>query len=163
LNAAFLDLLLGTYPAFRIGPRTVTYWDDPDIKLEFTKLDDIAAFTALASLDASTPRTLRIVGERISARELASLAQEISGDRFELINGGTIAELSETISQRQAAAPPEDTQLYPDWQRLMYMRSYFTGSAEVGPLDNQRYPDLHWSTARELLQQHFAATSTPRL
>jgi uncharacterized protein YbjT (DUF2867 family) len=163
LNAAFLDLLLSTYPAFRFAARTVTYWEDPDIKLEFTKLDDIAAFTALAALDAAAPRLLRIVGERVSARELAALAQEISGQRFELINGGSIAELSERIALRQAAAAPEDIQLYPDWQRLMYVRSYFSRSAEVGPLDNYRYPDFHWTTARELLQQHVGATSTPAL
>jgi len=50
------------------------------------------------------------VGERISARELAVLAEEVSGERFELINGGTITELSDRISQRQRAANPEDRQ-----------------------------------------------------
>ena len=162
LNGAFLDLLLGPFPAFNLEARTVTYWGDPDSKLEFTRLDDIAAFTALASLDASAPRRLRIVGERISARELAVLAEEVSGERFELINGGTITELSDRISQRQRAANPEDRELYPDWQRMMYMRTMFSGSAEVGSLDNGRYPNLHWTTARELLEARFAATSPTR-
>jgi nucleoside-diphosphate-sugar epimerase len=162
LNGAFLDLLLGPFPAFNLEARTVTYWGDPDSKLEFTKLDDIAAFTALASLDASAPRRLRTVGERISARELAVLAEEVSGERFELINGGTITELSDRISQRQRAANPEDRELYPDWQRMMYMRTMFSGSAEVGALDNGRYPNLHWTTARELLEARFAATSPTR-
>jgi uncharacterized protein YbjT (DUF2867 family) len=162
LNGAFLDLLLGPFPAFNLEARTVTYWGDPDSKLEFTKLDDIAAFTALASLDASAPRRLRIVGERISARELAVLAEEVSGERFELINGGTITELSDRISLRQRAANPQDRELYPDWQRMIYMRTMFSGSAEVGSLDNGRYPSLHWTTARELLEAHFAATSPTR-
>ena len=162
LNGAFLDLLLGPFPAFNLEARTVTYWGDPDSKLEFTRLDDIAAFTAFASLDASAPRRLRIVGERISARELAVLAEEVSGERFELINGGTITELSDRISQRQRAANPEDRELYPDWQRMMYMRTMFSCSAEVGSLDNGRYPNLHWTTARELLEPRFAATSPTR-
>jgi len=109
LNGAFLDLLLGPFPAFNLEKRTVTYWGDPDSKLEFTKIDDVATFTALASLDASAPRTLRIVGERISARELATVAQEVSGERFELINGGTMTEVSDTISRLQAAANPKDS------------------------------------------------------
>jgi uncharacterized protein YbjT (DUF2867 family) len=162
LNGAFLDLLLGPFPGFNLEARTVTYWGDPDSKLEFAKLDDIAAFAALASLDVSAPRTLRIVGERISARELATVAQEASGKRFELINGGNITELSDKISRLQKNANPEDRELYPDWQLMMYMRSMFSGSAEVGPLDNQRYPNLHWTTARELLEAHFATPSTPR-
>jgi hypothetical protein len=137
----------------------VTYWGDPDSKLEFTKLDDIAAFTALASLDPSAPRTLRIVGERIKARELATVAQEVSGERFELINGGGIAELSDTISRLKLTSNPEDRELYPDWQRMMYMRTMFSGSADVGPLDNQRYPNLHWTSARELLETRFGVVA----
>jgi nucleoside-diphosphate-sugar epimerase len=162
LNGAFLDLLLGPFPAFNLEKRTVTYWGDPDSKIEFTKLDDIAAFTALASLHASTPRTLRIVGERISAHELAIVAQEVSGERFEVIHGGTIADLSDTISRLQKAADPADRELYPDWQRMMYMRTMFGHSAEVGSIDNQRYPHLHWTSARELLEARFAATSPNR-
>ena len=162
LNGAFLDLLLGPFPAFNLEKRTVTYWGDPDSKLEFTNLDDIAAFTAFASLDASAPRRLRIVGERISARELATLAHELSGERFELINGGSISELSETISRLQKAANPKDRELYPDWQRMMYMRTMFGGGAEVGSVDNRRYPDLRWTTARELLAGRFAAAPASR-
>jgi uncharacterized protein YbjT (DUF2867 family) len=162
LNGAFLDLLLGPFPAFNLEARTVSYWGDPDSKLEFTKLDDIAAFTALASLDASTPRTLRIVGERISARELATVAQEVSGEQFKLINAGTMTEVSDKISRLQAAANPKDRELYPDWQLLMYMRTMFSGCAEVGPVDNRRYSDIHWTTARELLAARFAATPASR-
>jgi nucleoside-diphosphate-sugar epimerase len=152
LNGAFLDLLLGRFPAFDLKDRTVTYWGDPDCKLEFTKLDDIADFTALASLDASAPRTLRIVGERISARELAAVAQGVSGQRFELVNAGGITELSDTIARLKLASEPDDREVYPHWQRMMYMRTMFSGSAEVGPLDNQRYPNLRWTSAREILE-----------
>ncbi|MCU1263150.1 MAG: NmrA family protein [Bryobacterales bacterium] len=159
LNGAFLDLLLGPFPAFNLEALTVTYWGDPDYKLEFTKLDDIAAFTALASLDASAVGTLRIVGERISARELAAVAQEVSGKRFKLIDAGSINKLSDTISRLQLAANPDDRELYPDWQLMMYMRTMFSGSAEVRPLDNDRYPNLHWTSARELLEARFAAVA----
>jgi hypothetical protein len=103
------------------------------------------------------------VGERISARELVTVAQEASGERFQLINGGSIIELDDRISRLQMAASPEDRELYPDWQLMMYMRTMFSGSAEVESLDNQRYPDLHWTSARELLETRFAASSTPRL
>jgi uncharacterized protein YbjT (DUF2867 family) len=163
LNGAFLDLLFGPFPGFNREARTVTYWGDPDSKLEFTKLNDIAAFTALASLDVSAPRTLRIVGERISARELVTVAQEVSGERFQLVNGGSISELGDKIDRLKMAASPGDRELYPDWQLMMYMRTMFSGSAEVGSIDNQRYPNLHWTTARELLDARFAASSTPRL
>jgi uncharacterized protein YbjT (DUF2867 family) len=156
LNGAFLDLLLGHFPAFDLKARTVTYWEDPDCKLEFTKIDDIAGFTALASLDTSAPRTLRVVGERISARELAAVAQDVSGKRFELVRAGGITELSDTIARLKLASKPDDREIYPDWQLMMYMRSMFGGSAEVGPLDNQRYPNRRWTSAREILEARLA-------
>jgi nucleoside-diphosphate-sugar epimerase len=158
LNGAFLDLLVWGFPAFNPKARTVTYWGDPDKKLEFTKLDDIAAFAAHAALDPSTPRMLKIVGERISARELAALASELTGEKFDLIDGGSIETLSETISGLKLASDPGDGSVYPAWQLKMYMRSMFTRSAEVEPLDNDRYPQLHWTSARQLLEQYFAAS-----
>ncbi len=96
-------------------------------------------------MDASAPRALRIVGERISARELAAVAQGVSGQRFELVNAGSITELSDTIARLKLASKPDDREIYPDWQLMMYMRTMFSGSAEVGPLDNQRYPNLRWT------------------
>jgi hypothetical protein len=160
LNGAFLDLLIWGFPAFNPQARTVTYWGDPDKKLEFTKLDDIAAFTAHAALDSSTPRMLKIVGERMSARELAALASELTGKQFDLIDGGSIETLSETISGLKLASEPGDSSLYPAWQLKMYMRSMFTRSAEVEPLDNDRYPQLRWTSARQLLEQYFAASGS---
>jgi hypothetical protein len=74
------------------------------------------------------------------------------GKRFELIHAGSIAELSDTISRLKIASNPDDRELYPYWQVMMYMRTMFSGSAEVGPLDNQRYPHLRWTSARELLE-----------
>lgn len=85
LTGAFMDLLLGSSLFFNLNPHTITYWGEPDNKLELTKIDDIAAFTALAALDESAPKTLRIVGERISARELAAVAGDIVGAPFELV------------------------------------------------------------------------------
>lgn len=160
LNGAFLDLLIWGFPAFNPQARTVTYWGDPDKKLEFTKLDDIAVFAANAALDPSTPRMLKIVGERISARELATLASELTGEKFDLIDGGSIETLSQTISGLKLASEPGDSSLYPAWQLKMYMRSMFTRSAEVEPLDNGRYPQLHWTSARQLLEQFFAASGS---
>jgi uncharacterized protein YbjT (DUF2867 family) len=156
LTGTFMDLLLSPSPAFNLEDRTVTCWGDPDTKLELTKLDDVAAFTALAALDESTPRTLRIVGERISARELAAVAEEVTGAPFELIQAGSISDLSEIISVLQLGWKPNKTELYPEWQSMMSVRTMLSGAAEVEPFDNQRYPDLHWTSVRELLETHLA-------
>jgi hypothetical protein len=63
----------------------------------FTTKDDAASFTAHAALDASTPRFLRIAGDRLSARELAAVATEVSGQRFRPTFVGSLGMLSAMI------------------------------------------------------------------
>src|ERR1035441_4221125 len=58
-----------------LGVRTIT-------SVDFTTMDDTAAFTASAALDPSTPRFLRIAGDQLSARELTAVVSEVTGKEF---------------------------------------------------------------------------------
>jgi nucleoside-diphosphate-sugar epimerase len=40
--------------------KRVLYWGNADQRMDFTTIDDTAAFTASAALDPSTPRFLRL-------------------------------------------------------------------------------------------------------
>jgi hypothetical protein len=44
-----------------------------------------------------------------------------------------------------------EKELYPAWQGMQYMRNMFDGRAKLEPLDNDRYPAIHWATARDVL------------
>lgn len=150
LNGTFLDLLqYPSFPPFNLSTRTVTYWGSPDAKLDFTSMADIAEFTARACLDSDAPRFLRIVGDSFSARELVALSEQVFGEPFTLVDGGSFESLSKSIETQRAAAT-EDS-LYPKWQQLMYMRTMFSGSTKVDASDNKRYPGFHWTSAREFL------------
>lgn len=37
---------------------------------------------------------------------------------------------------------------------MQYTRNMFDGRAKLEPLDNTRYPDLHWTSVRDLLSAH---------
>jgi len=76
-NGAFAELLLGAMPLVLFKYKLVLYWGDPDQRLDFTTIDDTAAFTACAALDPQAPRFLRIAGDQLSARELAALAVSV--------------------------------------------------------------------------------------
>jgi hypothetical protein len=41
--------------------------------------------------------------------------------------------------------------VFPAWQGMQYLRDMFEGRARLTPLDNDRYPDLRWTTARMFL------------
>jgi hypothetical protein len=98
----------------------------------------------------STPRFLRIAGDQLSARELAAVTSEVTGEKFRLLRAGGLGTLGFMIKVARAFSPGHK-QLYPAWQGMQYMRNMFEGRAKLEPLDNDRYPDIHWTTAREVL------------
>jgi hypothetical protein len=149
-NGAFADMLTGQMPLIFFRLRRVLYWGDADQRMDFTTIDDTAAFTASAALDPSTPRFLRVAGDQLSARELAAVASEVTGRKFRLFRAGSLGTLDALIKIARTLAPREQ-ELYPPWQGMQYMRNMFDGRAKLEPLDNERYPGMRWTTARDVL------------
>jgi len=79
---AFTELLVGPMPLILFKVRRILCWGSPDQRMDFTAMDDAAVFTAKAALDPSTPRHLRIAGDQLSARELATIASNVTGRKF---------------------------------------------------------------------------------
>jgi nucleoside-diphosphate-sugar epimerase len=147
---AFAEMLTGQMPLILFKRKRVLYWGDADQRMDFTTMDDTAAFTASAALDPSTPRFLRIAGDQLSARELAAVASEVTGKNFRLFRAGGLGMLGALIKVARTVAPGEK-ELYPAWQGMQYMRNMFDGRAKLEPLDNDRYPSIRWTTARDVL------------
>jgi len=149
-NGAFAELLTYNIPFLDMKKKTVGYVEDADWKVDFTTMDDTAAFTAEAALDSETPRFLRIASFQISANELAPLASEIAGEDFRAYPMMGRNELAEKNKKDRAADPEGENQLYSKWQQAQYMHSMFT--SQMKELDNERYADLKWTGARDLLE-----------
>lgn len=148
-NGAFAELLTYNIPFLDMKKKTVGYVEDADWKVDFTTMDDTAAFTAAAALDTETPRYLRIASFQISANELAPLASEITGEHFEAYRMMGRDELAEKNRKDRAADPKGENELYSKWQQAQYMHSMFT--SQMKKLDNERYSDLNWTSIRSLL------------
>jgi hypothetical protein len=150
-SGAFADLLTGQMPLILFKQKRVLYWGDPDQRMDFTTIDDTAAFTVSAALDPSTPRFLRIAGDRLSARQLTSVVSEVTGEKFRLFRAGGLGLLGALVKVAQVVSPGRK-ELYPAWQGMQYMRNMFDGRAVLEPLDNDRYPGMHWTTVRDVLR-----------
>lgn len=151
LNGAFTEMLTGQAPIILFKWKRVLYWENADQRMDFTTMDDTAAFTAAAALDASTPRFLRIAGDRISARGLAAAASDVTGEPFRLFRAGGLGRLRAVITVARTLFPAR-TVLYPPWQGMQYLHNMFSGLAVLDPLDNDRYPRTRpWTTARDVL------------
>jgi hypothetical protein len=147
---AFADMLTGQMPLILFRLHRVLYWGNADQRMDFTTMDDTAAFTASAALDPSTPRFLRIAGDQLSARELTAVASEVTGERFRLFRAGGLGTLGTLIRVTRTLAPG-GKELFPVWQGMQYMRNMFDGRAKLEPLDNERYPSIRWTTVRDVL------------
>lgn len=150
LNGAFADMLTGVAPIILFKRRRVLYWGNADQRMDFTAKDDVAAFTAAAALDPATPRILRVAGDSVSARELAAAMSDVSGERFRLLRAGGLELLGMLIRIARTVAPG-DGDVYPPWQGMQYLHNMFGGQATLRPLDNDRYPEIRWTTARDVL------------
>ncbi len=151
-NGAFTDLLTDQMPLILFKLKRVLYWGDADQRMDFTTMDDTAAFTASAALDPSTPRILRIAGDQVSARELTAIVSEVTGKKFRLFRAGGLGMLGTLIKVARTVAPAEK-ELFPAWQGMQYMRNMFDGRAKLEPLDNDRYPSIRWTTVRDVLSE----------
>jgi nucleoside-diphosphate-sugar epimerase len=149
LNGAFAEVLTYNIPLLDFKQQQVGYWEDADWRIDFTTMDDTAAFTAAAALDSDTPRLLRIASFQPSPRELVTIAEAAGRGQLALVRLGARADLAAAIAHVRAANPAGEQQLYADWQQMQYLLSMF--SVQNTPLDNARYADLTWATPATFL------------
>jgi len=149
-NGPFTELLTKEMPMIIPKIKSILYWGDPDQKMDFTTIDETAAFTAEAALDYSTPRYLWIAGDQISAREIKDLQSERTGKKYFLVRAGGLGLLNTLIKVGKTLSPAEK-ELYPAWQGMQYMRDMSEGKAKVKLYDNDRYGQTNWTKVREVL------------
>jgi uncharacterized protein YbjT (DUF2867 family) len=152
LNGAFMDMLGAEMPIIQPSIHRVLYWISADQPLDFTTKDNVAAYVAAAALDDTTPRILRVAGDTLSAREIAGVMSKVKGKPYKTLHVGNLGVLSLMIGVAKRLAP-QPGEPFPAWQGMQYMRDMFTGKGKLSPLDNDRYPELNWTSVREQLSR----------
>jgi NmrA-like family len=152
MNGAFADILGYGTPVYNVKNYSVGYWGDKsDWKIDFTTMDDTADYTAAAALDSATPIILRIASFQISPNELVAVGTEVKKQEFKLIPMGSMEDFSAANKQERSMNPEGEKELYPSWQGKQYLHSMF--SIQNIPLDNDRYPDMQWTSAIDVISK----------
>lgn len=151
LNGMFTDLLLKEAPLIQVGWKRVLYWGGADQLLDFTTIDNTAAFTARAALDGNTPRYFRIAGDVVSSNDLAGATSRATGHRFKLTKVGGLGFFKAMITITKTLLP-QPKEVFPPWQGMQYLYNMYTGLPKLYPLDNDRYPDMQWTTVDDVLR-----------
>lgn len=150
LNGMFTHLLLKEAPVVLFKWHRILYWGNADQLLDFTTIEDTAAYTAAAALDAKSPRYLRIAGDVISARGMCVAASEATGQEFRLLRAGSL-KLLRTMIKITRTLFPQKKETFPPWQGMQYLHDMFSGQAKLHPMDNDRYGAMRWTSVKEVL------------
>lgn len=153
LNGAFADEILSyNTPLYDVKNYSVGYWGDKsDWKIDFTTMDNTADYTAAAALDSTTPKILRIASFQISPNELVSVGKEVKNREFKLVPMGSLEDFSASNKKERAAHPEGEKEVFPSWQNKQYLYSMF--SVQNIPIDNDRYPDVRWTSAIDVISK----------
>lgn len=88
LTGAFMNMLNAEMPIIQSRVRRVPHWGSVDQPLDFTMKDDVAYYVASVDMDTGTPRVLSIASDTRSARELAGILTEVTGERYRTLPVG---------------------------------------------------------------------------
>jgi uncharacterized protein YbjT (DUF2867 family) len=149
-NGAFMDLLTTDMPLILYRFKRILYWGEPTVKIDLTTTFDAAEFTARAALDENAPKILRIAGGSVSAIDVKNIMTGITDVNFRLFRAGSSKLLNVIIKIVRFFAPAKN-KLYPAWQGMQYMRGMMEGRAALNSHDNNRYPDMKWTSVGKFL------------
>jgi nucleoside-diphosphate-sugar epimerase len=149
-NGTFMDMLTDQIPMILFKQHKVLYWGNADQSLDFTTMDNTAEFTACVALEENSPRYYHIAGDQITPREMALVVGGVTGHQFKLLRPGGL-KLLQALTKTIKFFNPAKQELYPAWQGMQYMRDMMSGRAKVATYDNDRYPEIKWTTVRDLL------------
>lgn len=150
-NGCFADILKYNTPILNLKDKSIGYWGDKlDWKLDFTTMDDTAAFTAEVALDDTAPRNLHIASFQISPNMIRTDVKEISGQEFKIHQISSIEDFATFIKKQRAENPAGENELYAKFQQGQYMYSMFTG--QHNELANNRYNGLSWTSSIDYIK-----------
>lgn len=150
-NGCFADILMYNTPILNMKEKSIGYWGDrEDWKLDFTTMDNTAAFTAEVALDETAPRNLQIAGFQISPRMIFNYIKEITDEDYKLHNITTLENFAASIRKQRAENPDSENELYAKFQQSQYMYSMFT--TQHSTIHNNRYQGILWTDARSFLK-----------
>ena len=150
-NGCFADILMYNTPILNLKEKSISYWGDKaDWKLDFTTMDDTAAFTAEATLDDNAPRDLQIASFQISPNMILADVKEASGQDFKIHQISSIESFAALIKKQRDANTAGENNLYADFQQSQYMYSMFT--TQHTKLANYHYKGLTWTSGLDFIK-----------
>ena len=136
-----------------VAQAKVLYWgDDADVAIDYSSLDNVADYTALAALDDDAPRYLRVASTTQTPTTLAVALSRLTGRQFTTKREGSLDEIRGKIATLLQQDPSPCDNLRPYWQALQFAENISSGFGGAKTHDNDRYgSQVKWATIEEVL------------
>jgi uncharacterized protein YbjT (DUF2867 family) len=154
LNGGFMEMVIDReIPIIHDKWHRILHFGSADQKLDFTLVPDVAAYTAAVAADPNpTPNFLRIAGDSVSAKDLATIVAGVQGQKYTPMWTGSVGFLHVMIWILKKIIGGEEDKIFPPWQGMQYLENMVSGKGKLDPLDNDRYPELVWTTFEQSLK-----------
>lgn len=73
------------------------------------------------------------------------------GSKSGLVPLGSLEDFAAANKKERGANPEAEKELFPEWQQKQYLHSMFSVHHEK--LDDDRYPDVEWTGAEEVISK----------
>jgi uncharacterized protein YbjT (DUF2867 family) len=159
LNGAFMELVTGgQIPIINDKWHRIMHFGSADQKLDVTTVPDVAAYTAAVAADPNiTPKILRIAGDSFNAKDLSAITTRLRCQKYTTMWTGSVGFLRMMISIMKMLIGGVEDKPMPSWQGMQYLENMVSGEGKLDPLDNDRYPELSWTTVEQALKDADAA------
>lgn len=156
LNGGFMEAVF-TSPGLIDGKAGIlTYWGEGDVRLDFSALNDVAAFVVNVVLDPSTMnKTMEFAGDRLTVEEIAADYEAVTGLKLRLTRRGSIEDGYAEL-ERMKAAGAHPMAMLP----MQYLLPMFSGEGRLPAIANSTYPSLKPMTLRSFFAARVAAGQT---
>lgn len=163
LNGGFMELLLGgELPLINDTFHRILYFGDVNQALDLTTMADTATYTAYVAVDPNpTPKILRCSAAKFNSVDLAKTVTKVRGREYKPMWVGSVGFLRAMTKILKIIIGGENTKLLPPWQGLQYLENMVCGDGELNPVDNDRYPEIQWTTL-EMGMKQLDAEKTPK-
>ncbi|EPE32065.1 NAD(P)-binding Rossmann-fold containing protein [Glarea lozoyensis ATCC 20868] len=159
LNGCFMEVVTTRQmPLINDAFHLITHFGSVDQKMDVTTVPDVAAYTAAVAADPHPkPKFLRIAGDVFTAKEMAVVMTKLRGKQFTTQWVGSAGFLSILIGVLKLFIGGVEDKLFPPWQGMQYMLNMISGEGKLNPLDNDRYPELKWTSVEQAIREADAA------
>jgi uncharacterized protein YbjT (DUF2867 family) len=154
LNGGFMDVIFASPGLVQAQAGTISFWGDGFMPLDFTTLNDVAAYVVAAIDNPATLNTVvEVAGDRRTVHQIADDYQAATGRSLTRICRGSIDEGYATLHRMVAEGAHPMALL-----SLQYLLPMMSGEGRLRNIANAEYPAIHPTSLRTFLTSRLSST-----